>query len=178
MASYSSPTANEIQKRCGLSDYIEALGEFNLEAKLLALRADAEAETALNVGEAIFGSDDLTTLQAQALKSAVCLRAGAMYLRSPMVQVATGSQEPLLMEESTNLRQLALDMEGKAEELELKVYTVITQATEEEDETPSFGGSGLFLSSTYSPDSLSVMPSERIRRQSERQDLPAGSESA
>ncbi len=147
--SYTRPTTAYVELRAGLNTYIEGITSGALATKLAALIPAAEARAALHASEAVFGSSDLTEIQAQALTDAVALRTAAMYLRSPMVEKMTGSQEPLLMEESTNLRQIALDMEGEAEELEKSVRTAIEEAAGEIDSAlPSFG-TGLLTIPTY-----------------------------
>ncbi len=149
MSSYTAPTVAYIRLRAGLNTFIEDLTDGELDAKLTSLLPAAQTRCALNTTQAIFASSDLSTIEVQALTDAVALRTAAMYLRSPMVEKMTGSQEPLLMEESTNLRQIALDMEGEAEELESAVRTAIEEAAGEIDSAlPSFG-TGLLTIPTY-----------------------------
>lgn len=157
-SSYTAPTATYIKLRSGVNAYIEGLSSGALDTKLEALIPAAEARAALHATEDVFASTDLTAVQAQALTDAVALRVAAMYLRSPMVEKVTGSHEPLLMEESDRLRQVALDLEGEAEELEQGVRSAIEEAAgEPETDLPNFT-TGTFAVTTYDPEA--VIPPE------------------
>jgi hypothetical protein len=117
MAAYLAPTTEEITAWCGLDGRaIDQTAPVIADA-LTDLLPNAEALTSMRVGAGTFGGD-ITTQQAQGLKTAVAYRAGAAYLVNPGTRKATGTFEPLDQEESKEIRDQAADLRAQAKEIE------------------------------------------------------------
>lgn len=163
MASYSSPSWQQIKRRTGLNFSIEGWEEADLKRKLIDLRGDAEAKLALVIGESAWDGSSLTARQVSTMQRAVCLQTAAFYLRSPEVEKVTGTQEPLLMEDGGDIAAAADRMETEAEGL---VNLVNVGTTTTPFARPKF------RSSTYTADE-NLLPSERLADLSEADDVPA-----
>jgi len=100
MAGYTSPTASQIQDWTGINTYILDLTSQELSDRLTALVALAEAEAAIEVGESVFDGTGFTARQVTLLQMLVAYRTAVKFLLLPELQVATGSHEPLLMDQA------------------------------------------------------------------------------
>ena len=142
MASIVLPTATEVERYTGVTRYLTGDGESAFRAQLSALVTDAEAETAVAVGEDAFDGSAWTTRQALLLKQAVALRAGVGLLTYCMVQDATGTQQPLLMEDSDRIEAVAAALTTRARKLE---NIVLAGVPEENFALPAVLSSGITI---------------------------------
>lgn len=172
MGSYSSPDAARIRRLTGVDELMDGGTANDFDAALLALLPDAEDETALRVGEALFGSALLTDRQIRALQNAASLRTGATYLRTIAAKKAAAAKRPHIMEESERILAVADALDAQAVSLDETVKG-------EEIEAPPAAAGRVTRRArigviTVDPYSLTVRPSQRIELGDEREDLPAG----
>lgn len=164
MASYSSPSTEEILALTGINTGIEDLTGTELAERLAEVRPWAETKTALSVSASIFSSTSLTAYEASALEASVALRTAAFYLRAAATRKVTGTHEPTLQEEAEAMRAQADAFEEQAE-----AYERYAQGLQEETDTPFARPS--VSSSTFVLTDLDRLPSERLQLMDEREDL-------
>ena len=161
MAAYSPPTPDEILEYSGFNIAIEGITLTALKARLQAMRIKAESRASLIVGEGVFRGT-LTEDQAEALREAVSLLTMVRYLRRAQVLKLTGTQEPVLFEDSEEFREKIAELKEEAAEA-LALAGTGTAATTHR--LPSFGAS------TFTAGSTDRTPLERLELFDERDDI-------
>lgn len=122
MPSVSTPDALDVARRCGLDRYAEGFDDNSqFYASIAEFIADAEAETAMAVTEAVYTSSSLSAYQVRALAVAVSCRAAAGWLLSPAIRKLTGTHEPLLVEDSEEFAAVIDGLYARARRLETQV---------------------------------------------------------
>jgi len=163
MASYIRPNAAEVVNLTGLNALITGSDQTLFLQALEQRIQDGEDECAAVVGESTFDGSSWTARQARMLSRATAYRTAALALDVPWLQVATGTQEPLLMDpdEIENVQAALL---ARAQGLE----ALVTSGTEQRPfAMPAFG------SSTFTRSASDRTPSERNALLNESDDVAA-----
>lgn len=162
MPSVTTPSAKQVIQQCGLRDYLPL--DRGLEEVIQRVIPQAEAQTALAVGETTYDSTALSARQATALQLAVIYRTGALVLTEPMIRKVLGTHEPLDAEDSDSLAGVLNGLTMKAREMEGLVQTGTA--------TRPFARPAV-SSSTFTRGTTDRSPSERNRLTDERDDVAA-----
>lgn len=114
MAAYATPSPDFVRQLGGAHEDIQGLEESDLDRHFAILSTLAEAELALSLEVSDLAAEAWTPPQVTVCQAAVGYKMLAKFYRAVAGQKASGSQEPLLMEESRALLELAADYEAQA----------------------------------------------------------------
>lgn len=107
MASYSSPSASDIESWTGVNRYFFGQQQAGFDTLVGVFLTPAEAETAQSVGAALFQSSGLTAQQVTLLQWSVANRTAARILSRLSTEKVTGTMQPLLIDGEELERVLA-----------------------------------------------------------------------
>lgn len=158
------PSAADVVQWTGLNQYIEGHTSAEFGAWIEGLVPDAEDEVAIIVGEDTYDGDGWTRRQARIVARAVAYYTAAAALVSPELQVATGTHEPLLMDDPEAIAEVAARLRARGK-------TLLNQATAGEDAEPF--ALPAVSSSTFAGSDSDTLPSEKNDLLDERDDLGA-----
>lgn len=117
MASYTSPSQQDVQDTTGVNyDALGLVGN-ELASLLQKLRKRAEADIAQQVGISTYASSSLETYQVTSLQEAVSYATGWRFLRVCQVRKADGTYEPLLVEDSRDIGEIIASWQEEVERL-------------------------------------------------------------
>jgi len=161
MATPTAPLPSEVVQKTKLSQLIDGVSSLEFLRALKDKISDAEAETAVAVGESRFDGDGWTARQVLLLRSAICYRTAASCLDGAWLQFATGTQEPLLMDPDA-IESARLQFHSEAERLEGLATSGIESTPKRPFSKPSAGASTFTVgSSDRRPSARNVLTDER-----------------
>ncbi len=152
---YSSPTGTQIRTWSGLEPAILGLTSAALDTELAARVIDGEDDTFLRIGTAYQTDASLSAAQIRVLQRAVSHRTAVLVLFRVLAQLDTGTQEPLLFEDPSDLTDLITDQERAAARLESLMKGTGGDAPKRAFVRP------MCRASTFDVDSTDRRPSER-----------------
>lgn len=155
------PSADAVVAITGLSELVTGASESDFLLALGPLITSAEAECAIAVGEAYFDRTDHTARKAALLGDAVAFRAARRALNVPWLQKVTGTHEPLLMEDASQIGSVRDDLLAEAERLEGLAVAGIETGGSAGDRRPF--GLPAVACSTFTPRTSDRTPLDRLR---------------
>lgn len=167
MATYSSPNGATIRGYTKLNGDAYGLTDGELETALEGSVTDGEDATFGRIGDA-YETATLTDRQARNLQRAVSVRTTVVYLRQLLFEKASGTHQPLLMEDTEAIRAMIDDFELVAEQLE----GLVQGAGQAVDTEPAFA-LPVATSSTYERLSTDRSPFDRNELIDERDGIAA-----